>query len=75
MAAERSDLIKVRPHHHEIVDNTIQDNRLGIELAGVDHTRIHGNILHHNPEANIRQDDCRDVEILANLGAAGAYLA
>jgi len=75
LPAERSELIKVRPHHHEIVENNIQDNRLGIDLSGVDQTRITGNILHHNPEANVRQDDCRDVEILTNLGAAGAYLA
>jgi hypothetical protein len=41
----------------------------------VDQTTIRGNILHHNPEANIRQDDAHDTTIVNNLGAAGAYLA
>jgi len=64
-----------RPHTHVIHANNIQDNRLGIELAGCDHTTITENILHHNAEGNIRQDDCLETMIAGNLGAAGAYLA
>jgi parallel beta-helix repeat protein len=72
---EHGRLITLRPHHHLIAENNIQDNRVGIELSSVDQTTIRGNILHHNPEANIRQDDAHDTTIVNNLGAAGAYLA
>jgi parallel beta-helix repeat protein len=65
---------ELRPHHHSLVKNDIQDNRIGIELAKADHTLIEGNILNRNVEANLRQDDARETLSRNNLGAAGGYL-
>jgi len=72
---DRKALIKVRPHHHAIIHNNIQENRVGIELDGVDHTEISDNVLHHNPETNIRQDDCTETAISGNIGSVAGYLA
>ncbi|MCX7848130.1 MAG: right-handed parallel beta-helix repeat-containing protein [bacterium] len=72
---ERTEPRPARPYAHLIHANNIQDNRVGIELIGCERTTITENILHHNAEANIRQDDCLDSFIAGNLGAAGAYLA
>lgn len=63
-----------RPYNHAIVKNNIQDNRIGVELVNCNNTQIEYNVLHHNPEANIVQTDCRDTVITTNLGAYGAYL-
>lgn len=65
---------KLRPYNHTIVDNNIQDNRLGIELVNCDNTVIERNILHHNPEANIVQTDCTGTVLTYNLGSIAAYL-
>ena len=65
---------EARPHDHTIRKNDIQDNRVGIELIGADGTRIEGNILNRNAEADLRQDDTRDTAAVNNLGSAGGYL-
>ncbi len=65
---------ELRPHHHSILSNDIQDNRVGIELTNTDHTRIEGNILHRNVEANLRQEDAAETLFSNNLGSAGGYL-
>lgn len=75
ISAERTEPRPPRPYLHRIRGNNIQDNRVGIELAGCDQTVITENMLHHNVECNIRQEDCVDTTIAGNLGAAGAYLA
>ncbi|HSV73065.1 MAG TPA: right-handed parallel beta-helix repeat-containing protein [Chthonomonadales bacterium] len=63
-----------RPHGHRILRNDIQDNRIGVELVGVDDTRIEANILNRNVEANLRQDDAHQTVARNNLGSAGGYL-
>jgi parallel beta-helix repeat protein len=63
-----------RPRDHRIVDNDIQDNRVGIELYRTDGTVIERNILNRNVEANVRQEDAEGTVLRNDLGAAGAYL-
>jgi len=63
-----------RPHDHRIVQNDIQDNRIGIELCRTDRTVIERNILNRNVETNVRQDDAEGTVLRNNLGAAGGYL-
>ncbi len=63
-----------RPHHHAILNNTIQNNRLGIDLFSCDHTPVHGNTFHGNVEGNVRQENCTETRIAGNPGFAGAYL-
>ncbi|MGI8924981.1 MAG: NosD domain-containing protein [Fimbriimonadales bacterium] len=63
-----------RPHHHSITNNCIQNNRVGIELVDSDHSKIEGNTIHNNVEANIIIADCEGSRILNNLGSAGGYL-
>jgi len=75
ISAERTEPRPARPYLHRIHGNNIQDNRLGIELVGCERTTITENILHHNAECNIRQEDCIETTVAGNLGAAGAYLA
>jgi parallel beta-helix repeat protein len=65
---------ETRPRGHRIRKNDIQDNRVGIELHGADGTVIEENLLSHNVEANLRQEDCRETLARNNLGAAGGYL-
>lgn len=65
---------ELRPHHHIIRGNDIQDNRIGIELCNADKTLVEGNILHRNVEANLRLDDALETTARNNLGAAGGYL-
>lgn len=62
------------PHSHSITHNDIQDNRIGIELVSTNKNLIQGNILNKNVEANLRLCDAEDNQIVANLGAKGAYL-
>jgi len=64
---------EVRPGDHEIVSNTIEDNRVGIELVKADRTIVKDNILTRNVEANLRQEDTRDDKIGKCVGA-GWYL-
>lgn len=73
-APEGSGRPECRPHHHAILRNDIQDNRVGIELHACDHTTIEGNILHRNVEANIREEDSTETVKRNNLGSAGGYL-
>lgn len=72
--SERAGGPSSRPTGFVIRKNDIQDNRIGIELAGADKTSIQENILNRNAEANLRQDDCVAEVFRNNLGAAGAYL-
>lgn len=44
-----------RPHHHIIRANTIQDNRIGIELKETDDTLLEGNNLQGNVERDLDQ--------------------
>lgn len=62
------------PHSHKILDNDIQDNRIGIELVRTRKNEIRGNLLSGNVEANIREVDCEENVIGHNLGRRGAYL-
>ncbi len=64
----------VLPHSHSITHNDIQDNRVGIELVATQRNLVQGNILNRNVEANLRLCDAPDNQIIANLGARGAYL-
>lgn len=63
-----------RPYEHILRNNEILDNRLGIELVKVDRTVVEGNILHHNVEADVRQEDTKETVLRNNLGSAGGYL-
>ncbi|HEX2864019.1 MAG TPA: right-handed parallel beta-helix repeat-containing protein, partial [Deinococcales bacterium] len=63
-----------RPYGVTATRNLIQDNRLGLDLVGLSASRFEGNTLRGNVEANARLDDCEDVIVRDNLGAAGAYL-
>lgn len=65
---------ETRPRRHVIRRNDIQDNRVGIELAGADETTIEENLLHRNVEANRREEDTTGTLFRNNLGSAGAYL-
>jgi parallel beta-helix repeat protein len=71
---EVSDKAETRPREHRIRKNDLQDNRVGIELYRSDETVIEENILHHNVECNLRQDDAEGTTFRNNLGAAGGYL-
>ena len=74
MPAELCGRPELRPRDHVLRGNDLQDNRVGIDLAGADRTMVEGNILNRNVEANLRQDDCRDTFARNNLGSAGGYL-
>lgn len=63
-----------RPHHHTIRKNEIQEGRIGIDLVKADHTVIEENLMNHNVEANLRQDDAQETQFRFNVGAAGGYL-
>ena len=63
-----------RPHSHQIIENDIQDNRIGIALVECDVNIIARNTLNANVEANLRLEDSNDNEIVNNLGLRGAYL-
>jgi len=65
---------ELRPRGHVIRDNDIQDNRVGIHLAGADGTVIERNKINRNVEADLRRDDDRDTQLGHNLGLRGAYL-
>ncbi|HEU4752737.1 MAG TPA: NosD domain-containing protein, partial [Armatimonadota bacterium] len=65
---------ETRPRGHTLRKNDLQDNRIGIELAGADETVIHENLLRGNVEANLRQEDAVGTVARNNLGAAGGYL-
>jgi parallel beta-helix repeat protein len=64
----------VRPHDNKIVENDIQDNRVGIDLFMADRTEIRANTINRNVESNICDADGCDNVVANNLGAAGAYL-
>ncbi len=74
MAPDTCGKPEIRPHDHEIRGNDIQDNRVGIHLAGADRTTIEQNKISKNVEADIRQEDDRDTQVGVNLGLRGAYL-
>ncbi len=44
-----------RPHNHWIEGNTMSDNRVAIELVGVENNIIRNNTLDKNVEANVRE--------------------
>ncbi len=69
--AGRPDL---RPTGNVIRRNDIQDNRIGIHLAGTDRTVIEQNKINKNVEADIRREDDRETVLGHNLGLRGAYL-
>ncbi len=71
---ERCGRESTRPRDHKIVENDIQDNRIGIELISADNTIVEGNILNCNVEANFREDDCNETVRRNNLGSGGGYL-
>ena len=62
------------PRRVTATGNTIQDNRIGLDLSRLLEGRFEGNTLRGNVEANVRLDDCEDVIVRDNLGAAGGYL-
>ncbi len=74
MPAEFSGRAELRPQNHLIVDNDVQDNRVGIHIQKADGTVIRRNRISKNVEADIRLEDDRDTQVGHNLGAAGAYL-
>lgn len=63
-----------RPRGHSIVNNNIDDNRIGIELYRADRTTIEGNTMNHNVEAHFREEDSNDTVFRNNLGSVGGYL-
>lgn len=65
---------ETRPHDFEIVDNDIQDNRIGVQLVCTDRVVIERNTLRGNVEADIRRDDDQQTTIGSNLGLRGGYL-
>jgi parallel beta-helix repeat protein len=65
---------ELRPCDNVIRGNDIQDNRIGIHLAGADRTVIEQNKVNKNVEADIRREDDRDTQVGHNLGLRGAYL-
>lgn len=66
---------ELRPRDHQIRNNDIQDNRVGIWLHKADNTVIEQNKLSANVEANFRHEDDSGTEFArTNLGWAGAYL-
>lgn len=62
------------PSAHRIIGNDIQENRLGVELLRAMRTVIEQNRLRGNVEANLREADCEETTVRANIGEAGAYL-
>jgi len=63
-----------RPHDHCIAHNTIQSNRIGVDLVKCDRTQLRHNTFYQNADTNLRTDDCTAVELAYNPGTAGAYL-
>jgi parallel beta-helix repeat protein len=43
------------PHDHTIRENLIEDNRIGIELSGVERTIIAENTFRHNVETDVKE--------------------
>lgn len=64
----------MRPCDIALRGNDIQDNRVGIHLAGTDRITIEQNKLNLNVEADLRREDDRDTRLGHNLGLRGAYL-
>jgi parallel beta-helix repeat protein len=56
-----------RCHHFTLIDNTIFDNRVGLQLERVRDSVIHHNQIYDNPEAGVRLVGCKDVGIEANV--------
>jgi len=65
---------ETRPHDHTIVENTFQDNRIGVSISKCDKVVIENNVMNRNVEAHIRQEDSTEVTIKSNLGSVAGYL-
>jgi parallel beta-helix repeat protein len=74
LPAGKRSLRKHRPHDHRIAHNTIQNNRIGIELVNCDRTHMRHNTFYHNADANWRAEGCTELELAYNPGSAGGYL-
>lgn len=72
LPAEEAGQPATRPRDHVLRQNTIQDNRVGIELVHADRTIVEDNLLYGNVEANLRQEDARDTVARHNRATPGA---
>lgn len=64
---------ELRPRDHKILSNTVEDNRVGVELIETDRTVLEDNALSRNVEANLRCEDCASDQIGKSVGD-GWYL-
>ncbi|MCL5998178.1 MAG: right-handed parallel beta-helix repeat-containing protein [Chloroflexi bacterium] len=55
-----------RCHHFTLLDNTITDNRVGVQLERVRDSVVQNNRVYDNPEAGVKMVGCKDVKVEAN---------
>lgn len=53
-------------HGYTITDNTIADNRIGVQLERVRDSIIQNNRIYGNPEAGVKMIGCKSVQVEAN---------
>jgi parallel beta-helix repeat protein len=54
-------------HHFTLAENTIFDNRIGVQLERVRESVVQNNRIYDNPEAGVRMVGCKDVKAEANV--------